>query len=205
MRTMHHEQVIYGSTGTQRSSPSRLIVRHVIGHTVLALAISGQPLVAQAPGTPVPPSLLNGRTLTVQHLGFSIDAPEVKWSWTQASNPEQFHCSSPDGTKRFSVVVVIPEKPRPLDRAEADGYIDGFTETQQRRGFKVDRKGCAGWSGVPSGFRCSVSGKTGDQTVVQYIAYIVSTTRFYSISHLGLGTVEPSEFTAFAASFKLFK
>jgi len=180
-------------------------VRSVIVCTALALAVSGQPLLAQARGTSVPSSWLQGRTLIVRHLGFSIDAPNTKWTWTQTSSPDQFHATSPDGSKRFSVVVVIPDKPRPLDQAEADGYIEGFAESQQKRGYKVENKRCTPWPGVAAGFRCSVSVKTTDQRTAQYVAYITSTTRFYSISYLGQGTAEPAEFTAFAASFRLVK
>jgi len=180
-------------------------VRSVIAHTLAALAASGQALLAQAPGTPVPSSWLQGRTLVVRHLGFSIGAPTAKWMWTQASNPAQFHATSPDERQRFSVVVVVPDRPRPLDQAEADGYIDGFAERQEERGHKVESKRCTSWAAMPAGFRCSVSVKTTDRRTVQYIAYIVSTTRFYSISYLGPGTAEPAGFTAFAASFKLLR
>jgi hypothetical protein len=77
--------------------------------------------------------MLRGRTLMLQRLGFSIDAPDARWTWTQASNPDQFHCPSPDRSKRFSVFVTIPEKLRPLDQAEADGEVAGLAESQEAR------------------------------------------------------------------------
>ena len=176
---------------------------------MLALVVSAGASDARQAGAsePVPASAFKGKTLVVPDLGFSIDSPGPKWTWTKMANPAarlvQFYADDSDANDRFIVAVQQPDAPRPLDKADADGFIAGVAQAREQKGWKVGPKGCVPWAGVEAGWRCAFSAESQAKERIQYVAYAVSTTRFYAVQYVGSG--EPASFKSFAASFRLLK
>jgi hypothetical protein len=169
---------------------------------LLAAAAQAQPLA-------VPASAFRDNLLRVPELGFQIASPGKDWAWTKTPHPAgkavQYDVASPDATMKFMVNVVKPEAPQVLDLTEANGFVSGVAKRRVEAGWKADGRSCARWAGMPAGFRCQVTLTDTDGQPFQYIAYIVSTDRFYAVQSLSTKKEEAPAFRAFAASFKLQK
>jgi hypothetical protein len=144
-------------------------------------------------------------TAAVLLLAAAAQAQPVKdWAWTKAPHPAgrsvQYDVASPDATMKFMVNVVKPDAPQVLDLTEANGFVSGV-----EAGWQADGRSCAPWVGMPAGFRCQVTLTDTDKQPFQYIAYIVSTDRFYAVQSLSTKKEEAPAFKAFAASFRLQK
>lgn len=159
---------------------------------------------AQAQPVAVPASAFRDNLLRVPELGFQIASPGKDWAWTKAPHPAgrsvQYDVASPDATMKFMVNVVKPDAPQVLDLTEANGFVSGV-----EAGWQADGRSCAPWVGMPAGFRCQVTLTDTDKQPFQYIAYIVSTDRFYAVQSLSTKKEEAPAFKAFAASFRLQK
>ena len=173
---------------------------------MLAAAVTPAPSYGRQGGAPapVPPSAFKGKTLIAPDLGFSIESPGPKWTWTKSVNPAaklvQFNATSPDTGERFTVMVLQPDAPRPLDKAEADGFAAGVAEAQGRQGNKVGPRSCAPWAGMQGGWRCAFPMETAQKEQVQFVGYVVSTKRFYAVQYFNVGSGEPPPFKTFAAA-----
>jgi hypothetical protein len=175
----------------------------------LVLVALGLATAAQAQPVAVPASAFRDSLLRVPELGFQIASPGRDWAWTKAPHPAgkvvQYDVASPDATMKFMVNVVKPDAPQVLDLAEANGFVAGVAKRRVEAGWKADGRSCAPWAGMPAGFRCEVTLTDIDRQAFQYIAYIVSTDRFYAVQSLSTKREESPTFKAFAASFKLQK
>ena len=175
----------------------------------LVLVALGLATAAQAQPVAVPASAFRDSLLRVPELGFQIASPGRDWAWTKAPHPAgkavQYDVASPDATQKFMVNVVKPDAPQVLDLAEANGFVSGVAKRRVEAGWKADGRSCAPWAGMPAGFRCEVTLTDLDRQAFQYIAYIVSTDRFYAVQSLSTKKEESTAFKAFAASFRLQK
>jgi hypothetical protein len=164
---------------------------------------------AQAQPVAVPASAFRGDVLRVPELGFQIASPGTDWTWTKAPHPAakavQYDVASPDATMKFMVNVVKADAPRTLDLDEANGFVAGVAQRRTEAGWKADGRRCAPWAGMPAGFRCEVTLTDTDRQAFQYIAYIVSSDRFYAVQSLSTKKGESPAFKAFAGSFRLQK
>jgi hypothetical protein len=172
-----------------------------------ALVLVALATAAQAQPIALPASAFRDNLLRVPELGFQIASPGKDWAWTKAPHPAgkavQYDVASPDATMKFMVNVVKPDAPQVLDLTEANGFVSGVAKRRIEAGWTADGRSCAPWVGMPAGFRCQVTLTDTDKQPFQYIAYIVSTDRFYAVQSLSTQKGESRAFQAFAASFKL--
>jgi len=174
-----------------------------------ALVLVALAAAAQAQPVALPASAFRDSLLRVPELGFQIASPGKDWAWTKAPHPAgkavQYDVASPDATMKFMVNVVKPDAPRALDLDEARGFVSGVAKRRVEAGWTTNGEKCAPWAGMPAGFRCEVTLTDTDKQPFQYIAYIVSTDRFYAIQSLSTKKEESPAFKAFAGSFRLQK
>jgi hypothetical protein len=174
-----------------------------------ALVLVALAAAAQAQPVAVPASAFRDDLLRVPELGFQIASPGKDWAWTKVPHPAgkavQYDVASPDATMKFMVNVVKPDAPQALDLVEAKGFVSGVARRRVEAGWTTNGEKCAPWAGMPAGFRCEVTLTDIDKQPFQYIAYIVSTDRFYAIQSLSTKKEESPAFKAFAASFRLQK
>lgn len=174
-----------------------------------ALVLLGLAAAAQAQPVAVPASAFRDNVLRVPELGFEVASPGKDWAWTKAPHPRgkavQYDVASPDATMKFMLNVVKPDAPQALDLAEAKGFVSGVARRRVEAGWTAKGEACAPWPAMAAGFRCEVTLVDTDRQPFQYIAYIVSTDRFYAVQSLSTKKEESPAFKAFAASFRLRK
>jgi hypothetical protein len=81
---------------------------------------------------------------------------------------------------KFMVNVVKPDAPRALDLDEARGFVSGVAKRRVEAGWSDERREVRALGRDAGGFRCEVTLTDTDKQPFQYIAYIVSTDRFYA-------------------------
>jgi hypothetical protein len=105
------------------------------------------PEAAEAPAaakatTPIDPSLLNGRTLTLRDANFAIMAPGPEWEWREKpaadlKNTRMYFCANPAVGVAFSIVDTgVPESFK-LDAKVMEDHGRDLMRDSQNAGWKL--------------------------------------------------------------------